>query len=308
MSKLARRDWLRLLGVGTASLFSPRAHASDGEFTRVELDAGGASGFSTRALALVPPNVASTGQRLLVLLHGYGPRTDELAMRSWQKDYGVERAHRRLREPPVRRLYETVRYLTDRRIAEIGRELAERAFEGMTLLCPVVPAPYFRSRSAPLFEAYSRWLVEHLVPTARTELGVSEDARRTGLAGVSMGGQFALEALARHPDAFGAVSGALAAIDKKTARRYGARVAAALSRNDPPRLQLLTATRDSYFEGNETLRVALEQRNVKLEFRAPFGPHNAGWMREVGSLELLLFMDRALGPRESDPPIAQAAR
>ena len=185
------------------------------------------------------------------------------------------------------RLYDTVRYLTDRRIAELDRTLAEHPFEGMVLLCPLVPKPYFKASAAPLFEEYSDWLVDRLLVTARSALPVSRKSEDTGLAGMSMGGQFALETLARRPDAFGAVSAVLAAIDKKAAWRYASRIAKAVAEPDALRLQILTATRDSYFDGNETLRVALAQKQLKPEFRSPFGPHNAGWMREVGSLELL---------------------
>lgn len=297
MSVLPRRDVLALLATGAASLVARGAHADRPAFSREQLKVKDGTRFSGRVQALIPPDSpADEPKRAVVLLHGYSAGTSEQRqIQIWRSDYAVERAHSRLRKPPVRRLYETVRYLSDRRLKELNRSLSARAYQGMVLLCPQTPAPYFMRRSGPLFSEYADWLAEELLPAAQRELGISSDAGDIGIAGVSMGGQYVLEIMARRPDPFGAASAILPAISTRSARRYAKRVALSFGSSGARSLQLLTCTRDPYRIAVETLQAGLAKRGVTAELESPFGAHNSSWMRETGSLEALLFMDRALG-------------
>lgn len=296
MTTLSRRSVLAIAAALGAPSWASRALA-ESDWQRHELRAAAGSRFSGRAVAFVPKGLQSDAPpRAVVLLHGYAPgASDAQRLEAWQREYGVDRAHQRLREPPIMRLYETVRYLSDRRLRELNQALAAQPYRGMVLVCPEAPAPYFSKRAAPLFQEYADWLADELVPKARAELGLSTEARDTGLAGVSMGGQLVLETLCRRPEPFGAACAVLAAISTRAAPRYAKRLAEALGELEPRKLCLLTCTRDTYRTANEALRTALSRHGLEAELTSPFGAHNSSWMREVGSLETLLFMDRALG-------------
>jgi hypothetical protein len=57
----------------------------------------------------------------------------------------------------------------------------------------------------------------------------------------------------------------------------------------------MTATRDSYREPNTIVHQTLVKKGVPAEIQMPFGPHSGSFLREIGSIEMLLWMDRALG-------------
>jgi len=295
MLELARRRFLNVLSLAAVSAFSPALFATALGWRRVRISASTGSSFSGDALALIPPGFQEEKtNRLVVLLHGYG-KTGEPALELWRKEYGVELAHERLTNPPIERLYSTVRYLSDRRIHELDETLAAQTYRGMVLLCPITPSPYLRNDASALLADYADWLADGLIPKARAELPISPAVSDTGLAGVSMGGHVGLEALIRRPQPFGAFVGVLAAVTRKSSWRYAARIAETFESAGARRVCLLTATRDSYCEPNTILHQTLVKKGIAAELQVPFGPHSAAFMKEIGSLEMLLWMDRTLG-------------
>ncbi len=255
-----------------------------------------ADGGSQKALVLIPEHLDPAARHpLVVLLHGYSQaRSTARALHAWQREYAIETAYARLRAPPIRRTDESLRFLSDRRIDELDATLAERPFQGLVLACPVTPIPYFVRRAAPLFQRYADWIDGALLPAVRAVAPVSHEAAATGIAGHSMGGQVALEVLSRKPASFAALSGLQMAIEPRQASGYARRLAEAFASTAPPALQIQTTTRDLYRDANRALGRALAERGIVSELHVPFGTHTAGWVRETGALEALLFFDRAL--------------
>jgi pimeloyl-ACP methyl ester carboxylesterase len=297
--RLPRRDllgWLAALSLGSrgAGARTAAPAPSPEPFRRLELSAGSGAA-SRRAVVLVPEHLDPAGAHpLVVLLHGYAQaQKRERALAAWLREYGLALAYARLRHPPLRRLYRGVRFLSDRRSAELDAELSARPFAGLVVACPVTPVPYFEQRSAPLFDRYADWIVDALLPQVRSAAPVAAEAARTGIGGHSMGAQVALEVVVRHPERLGSVAAVQAAIEPRQARSYARRLAGALS-GGAPRLLIGTSTRDPYREANERLARSLAAQGVAVELRVPFGPHTTSWMREIGTLEALLFFDRTL--------------
>ncbi len=255
-------------------------------------------------MLLVPDDVRPK-ERLpvVVLLHGFAqgkPTGDasreQRAIHAWADEYGITLADERLRTPPIARLYERVRYLKDLRIQQINAALAERPFQRVVLVCPVTPIPYFEQRAAPLFIAYANWIGDTLLPAVRRLAPASTRREHTGIAGHSMGGQVALEVMLRRPELFAACMPVQAAIQKRQAYYYAKRFEKTFG-DAPPALHVMTSNRDIYVEANRRLHGQLERRGIATAFTEPFGHHATSFVREVGSLEILLWMGRTLRER-----------
>ncbi len=295
--RFARRGFLGL-GVAAASAVSGLGHARNSRtaidgFRTLDLKLDGDPRVSNRALVLVPETLDPTKKhRSVVLLHGYGQaHRVPSALDAWWRHYGGAEAHRRLQAPPLRRARSSVWYWDPQRIDDINAELSTHPFEGLVLICPVTPIPYF-VRGA--FSKFSSWVEKTLLPTVRDKVPIGTDAASTGLAGHSMGGNVALELLIRKPHLFGSFSGVQLEVAKKKSWRYAARLAAALEGQDQPKIQLHTATRDPYRNEIVKLHRHLEKKDVASELRKSWGAHNRLWMQELGSVETLLWHDRTL--------------
>ncbi len=309
MAPVERRDFLAAsaaaLGTcwaGGTSADAPGARAPG--LREVWIRVEGGLPFGEDCLVLVPEHLEDvSGQPLLVLLHGFGATTVRSRSRAersrwvadtWRREYAVVRAHERLNAPPIAPIYDTVRYLGSERAASINASLATEPFRGLVLACPRVPVPYYRHAAGPVFPGYAQWIEDTLLPAVRRHAPVSQDPARTGLAGHSMGAHVGLEVLLRKPHLFGAFSGVQMAVSERAAGSYARRVHEALERSGPRRLQVVTSTRDPYRAANHRFAEELERLGVQVDLRESFGAHTGSWMREIGSLETLLFQDRAL--------------
>lgn len=302
---MQRRHFLALLGAGLSSSVISPVLGKPGtvpEFDQLDLRLAGDKAIARRALVLVPRHLdPHTKHPAVVLLHGYGQAAHELtAIHAWRDDYGAIRDAGRLRHPPLHRLYSSVRYLADQRIRELDRSLAREPFQGLVMICPVVPIPYFTHDAHRLFDDYTRWIHDTLLPAARARAPISDDPAHLGLAGHSMGGHVAIEVFVRRPELFGALTMIQPELQQRAGRRYARRIASRMQQLGPTPAQLLTSTRDPYRHEIHLMHRELAARGVSHEFRSCFGPHTSNWMREVGTLETLLWQDRALRRPHAD--------
>jgi pimeloyl-ACP methyl ester carboxylesterase len=239
-----------------------------------------------RARLLVPP---TSPTRLLILLHGRGEADSEsLGLDAWPKLYGLTDAVARLHSPPIEAVLKAPK-LEPARVERINRQLSAHPFAGFAVVCPVTPNPARYQDRAALFDAYCDWLFEVLVPAVRAK--VPTLGERIGLNGCSMGGYVAWEVLLRRAHAIGAFGTVQAALGEERALRY-ARAAAALTTRPP--IHLLTSSGDPFRAANWTLSKQLERMSVAHDYDAPAGPHDQPWLRQIGTLEMLLWQDRVL--------------
>ena len=249
----------------------------------VEASVGG------RRFVLVVPRYLDPGRKLplAVLLHGLGETTNErLGAYAWVEKYGLGSAWQRLKRAPIERT-STRGEWTDARLAEVNAELAARPFRGMALACPFMPNP----ASPGELDAYARWIEESLLPRVRKEAPISEDASATYLCGVSLGGYVSLEVLTRLPRLFGAWAGVQTAIGTFAAPGYAEKIAAGWKGASHPML-LLTSTQDHWKASSEALAAAFKAKGLAATYRVIPGPHDQAWLREAGTIELLLWLDR----------------
>jgi pimeloyl-ACP methyl ester carboxylesterase len=286
--RLGRRQLLVALGLG---LGAPPALADEeadlAEDLRnlrlLDLTEGG------RRFTLVIPKYLEPKQRLpvAVLLHGLGETTNEKAgAYAWIERYGLGSAWQRLKRAPIERT-STRGEWTDARLAEVNAELVARPFRGLALVCPFMPNP----GSPADLDAYARWLESSLLPRVRRETSVYEDAAHTYLCGVSLGGYVSLEVLTRLPRVFGAWAGVQTAIGPFAAPGYAEKIAAAWKGASHP-MMLLTSTQDHWKASSEALGAAFKAKNLAATYRVVPGPHDQPWLREAGSIETLLWLDR----------------
>lgn len=242
-----------------------------------------------RRFVLLLPRYLEPGRKLplAVLLHGLGETGNErLGAYAWLEKYGLGSAWQRMKRAPIERTSARGEW-TDARLAEVNAELLARPFRGMALACPFMPNP---SGAADL-EAYARWLEQSLLPRIRKEAPISADPAQTYLCGVSLGGYVSLEMLARLPHLFGAWAGVQTAIGTFAATGYAEKIASGWKGIAHP-MMLLTSTQDHWKASSEALAAAFQAKNLATTYRVVPGPHDQPWLREAGTIETLLWLDR----------------
>jgi len=246
-----------------------------------------------RRCQLLVPREGAGGGRVLVLLHGLGETTSEaLGIRAWADRYGLCEAHERLRRPPVKRILTDAVYLTDARLAELGTELERAPFRGLPVACPFMPNVYRAGPTGAVLDRYATWLVDRLLPELRRELGTTNV--KVGLDGVSLGGFAALEVFLRRPEAFASVGTLQGAFGSGAMDGYAARIERAFALHGRRPLRIATSSWDKGRAANERLSELLSKRGISTTLSVSPGPHDQSFLREAGSLELLLWHDRAL--------------
>jgi poly(3-hydroxybutyrate) depolymerase len=294
--RASRKFFLRLgrrqfIGAMAVTLGARRAFADDSpdlaedlrNLKLLDLTEGG------RRFVLVTPKYLEPGRKLplVVLLHGLGETTNEkLGAYAWVERYGLGSAWQRMKRAPIERT-STRGEWTDARLAEVNAELAARPFRGMAMVCPFMPNP---SSPADL-DGYARWIEQSLVPRVRKETQVHDDAAQTYLCGVSLGGYVSLEMLMRLPKLFGAWAGVQTAIGTFAAPRYAEKIADGWKGEARP-MMLLTSTQDHWKASSEALAAAFKAKRLAATYRVVPGPHDQPWLREAGTIEALLWLDR----------------
>jgi enterochelin esterase-like enzyme len=140
-------------------------------------------------------------------------------------------------------------------------------------------------------DAYAKWIEEVLVPRARREVPTIETPERTYLCGVSLGGYVSLEVLVRLPHVFGAWAGVQTAIAPGAAPAYAKKIAAGWAGEERD-LLVLTSSQDHWKKASDALDAAFTEKKLRHAYRVTPGPHDQPWLRESGTLEMMLWLDR----------------
>jgi len=293
-----------LVGVGALASTLPAPDTQAGPlaltFGERELEVPGEK-LARRCLLLVPSAPEAT-RRVVVLFHGLAETSSEaVGIRAWADRYGLVAAAARLANPPVGRTVTQPVLLTDARLGELNRGLAEEPYGGIAVACPYTPN-VFRQPSTPLaLDRYSAWIADGLLPELRKILPLPDGPSAIGIDGVSLGGYVSLEVFLRRPDAFGAVGALQAAIGENLTDYYATRFKAALDRVGPRPLRIATTAWDKERPTSERLASRLRAHDVPVTLASSPGGHDQGFLREAGSLELLYYYDRTL-PRAPGKP------
>jgi hypothetical protein len=289
---LSRRQCLAL----AAFLATRPAQAQTSLLTVRELTVAGAGRFGKKCLLLRPTRVKEdTPLPLLTLFHGLGETNSEtLGIHAWHDRYGLPEAYARLVAPPVERTLPNKRYLSDARLAEINLDLTRAPLPDLNIVCPFTPNVFKQDPSAPLLDQYAEYVAQALLPAARAALATLPGTEHTGVDGVSLGGYVSLEIFLRKPELFGVVGTMQGAFGKSLAEVYARRVADVATRLGPRCVHVTTTTFDPFRDASELLARRLNELGVNATLTLAEGPHDQTFLREAGSLELLLFQARAL--------------
>jgi pimeloyl-ACP methyl ester carboxylesterase len=287
-----RRQWL----ASALLLLARPARAAEGALVVSEISVPNPGKFGRKCLLLRPARVPDAEPLpLVVLFHGLGETSSEaLGIRAWYDRYGLPQAYSRLSEPPLERTLPRERYLSDARLLELNRELSDRPFPDVALVCPFTPNVFKMGPSAPLLDRYADYIEQALLPAVREATPARTDLERCGAAGVSLGGYVALEVFLRKPRLFAALGCVQGAFGSATAERYAQRLAELCAARGPCAIQLVTSSFDPFRDASLRLAKRLSERGVSATLQDPSGPHDQRFLREVGTLEMLLFQARAL--------------
>lgn len=257
-----------------------------------DIQVSGDRALGRRFLLCVPKHLKQ-GEKvpLVVLLHGLGETGDErMGAYAWAERYGLVTAYERLRRAPIARTGKRKEW-TDARLAEVNAALVKQPFGGLCLVCPYTPNVHKRPDPSGSLDAYAKWITDVVIPRVRKDAPVYSDAARTAIDGCSLGGYVALEVFLRKPDAFGAFGGVQSAVSEFRAPGYADRLATALAKGKKP-LHLLTSEGDPFLPGNKKVAAALGKKGITCDLRVLPGPHDQPWLREAGTIEMLLWHDR----------------
>jgi pimeloyl-ACP methyl ester carboxylesterase len=292
MTAIARRSLLLGGAACFASLSAAGKPLVSAELELHDLKLGQDRAFG-RALVLAPKQLP-TKASLLVLLHGLGETHDqEVGARAFAERYGLLSAVARLSRPPLVRTLPNKEYFGPGRLEELNGRLAAAPYVPPVIVCPYTPNPW-RTGGDAVVERYAAFVSRTL------KVGVEERLKRSFegrvmLSGVSLGGYLAIQLFQRNPEAFCGVGLAQAAFNQDQATRYASGIAAATEKVGPRRVEILSSSFDPYRRANEQLHRQLERRDLPSRLRVSPGPHDQSWLKESGTIEMLISADDVLG-------------
>jgi hypothetical protein len=260
----------------------------------LEWDLGTQNWGPGRAAIVVPSwGGANARYPVLVALHGRGEAVkppSEGAM-GWPRDYALTRAFDRLRAPPLRSDdYEG--FVDSGHLSRANADLARQPFAGLIVACPYMPDLNPRSRDDR--RAYETFLLHALLPRVRRDTPALSTPEATGIDGVSLGGAMALRIGLANPDAFGAVGALQPAIGDEEMSEWTTLARVARARRASLKLRLQTSTDDYFRDAIQHTSQAWTTAGVAHDFALFPGPHDYAFNRGPGSIEMLLWHDRAL--------------
>jgi hypothetical protein len=111
-----------------------------------------------------------------------------------------------------------------------------------------------------------------------------------------------LEMLVRLPHLFGAWAGMQTAIGTWAATSYAEKIRLQNEKEKISKpLLVLTSTLDHWKTSSEALVAAFDAKKVPNTFRVVPGPHDQPWLREAGTIEALLWLDRIHAATAASP-------
>ena len=241
-----------------------------------------------RALVHVPNDAKELG--VLIALHGRGESGNGLGIgaQAWPKEYELDRLNHRLLGPPLTS-NDFLDVVTADRLATINAALAAEPYKSMTIACPY--APYQAAVGSAEATPFTRFVVDQLLPRARSEGSAKATREVTGIDGVSMGGRLALLVGLTRPDVFGVVGALQPAVNADEAETWS-RMAQQAMKEHPLKLKLVTSEHDVFRDHVKAIAARLQADGVPHELAVLPGEHGYTFNRGPGGIEMLLWHDR----------------
>jgi enterochelin esterase-like enzyme len=164
----------------------------------------------------------------------------------------------------------------------------------MVFVCPYTPNIWKLPNPQKALDRLTDWLGGVLLPEVRARTPAVIDEARTSVDGCSLGGFVGIQVFVRRPYLFAACGSVQAALSTGGTPALADRFAAALAAAGPRPIHLQTSRDDPFRAANVALSRELRRAHVAHELVVLPGPHDQPWLREAGTLEMLLWHDRAL--------------
>jgi len=244
------------------------------------------------ARVLIPEEGAPAGEvPVLLLFHGMGEtHSVALGLRAWPELYGLRAADEHLRRPPLPTSLGG-EYLTPSHRRSLNASLAAEPYQGLVAVCVATPNVRKAKHPGEALDRLASWTEGSLLPEVRRQV---PRAGRVGIDGVSLGGYVALELYVRRPHLFATLGGVQAAFGPERVTDYANRLAEAQKSRGAVPVHLQTSSDDPFRAANELLGSELGKRGVAAEVLVLPGPHNQAWLKQVGTLAMLRWQERAL--------------
>ena len=247
-------------------------------------------------LVLPPDTRPDRPLGLLVALHGRGEAYDPaLGARAWVDRYGLVSALDRVLAPPIAPTARRPDW-TPERLAEVNTSLAASPFRGLAVACPYTPDVARAANPRAALDELGRFVLDEVVPAARALAPIASGPSAVRIDGCSMGGPLALELFLARPDAFGGVGVVQPAMGPHRAKGFADRLRAARATHHRGPVHVLTSRGDPFRDGAMALAKAVGEAGVPVALRDSPGPHDQPWLRETGSIEMLLAHERGVSP------------
>ena len=292
---------------GGEKIAAEEIRAGSSGFDRLDVRLDGAPDLSRRAWIFMPRDIDARAEaQVLLLWHGLGETGNERAgVGAWAERYGLLTCFDRLAHPPVTASSKRGD-LPDDRAREISRQLEERPFAGrFIVVCPYTPNIWKLKSLTRGLDQLASWVAETLLPAVAARMGRIVEPAQTAIDGCSLGGLVSFEPFVRRPELFAACGGVQAALNEAQVPALASRLQAALSSAGRARgtagdrrLHIETSRNDPFCASNLALSRELRRVGVAHDTSVLPGPHDQPWLREAGTLEMLLWHDRALASAE----------
>ncbi len=252
---------------------------------------------------VLPPDYDTTQERYPAVLAmaglGESVRGNKAGAWGWVQKYGVVPAMAALHRNRLTR-EDFQGLVSQEALAQYNGALQKDPYRGVVLVCPFPPN---LNKGVAQLTQYKKFWFEELMPhvdrTVRTS-GI------WGLGGISLGGLTATYVGFGHPDKFAAISSQQASVRRSRPRliRMAKENLTALQRT---RLNVATSHGDGYRDALEKFHRDLDRIGLQHRFVVLRGHHNKRFVKGPGSLEILLFHDRALRGSRALPDLVQPA-
>lgn len=250
---------------------------------------------------VLPPDYESSGRSYPAVMAfaglGESVRGNKAGAWGWVEKYGVVPAMAALHRGTPLTSGDFQGLIKGEALDPYHEVLAKNPYQGVILVCPYPPNVLRGRTQRP---DYERYLIEELIPYTRRHLRVPKDSAGWGVDGISLGGLLSTYVGFKYVEHFAAIGSQQGSINSRAALIDRLRDEH-LDQLRTRRLNVATSTQDGFREGLRAFSQRLERAGVPHRFTILPGRHDKRFVKGPGSIELLLFHDRALNHNGAMP-------
>ncbi len=251
---------------------------------------------------VLPPDYETSGRTYPAVLSfaglGESVRGNKAGAWGWVEKYGVVPAMAALHRGDDLRSEDFQGLVTGQELEGYNKVLRENPYQGVILVCPYPPNVLKGAVHRP---DYERYLFEELLPYTQKHLRVPKTPEGWGVDGISLGGLLSTYIGFKYPEYFGAIGSQQGSVGSRAVlldRLRKDKIDILRTR----KLNVATSDKDGFKGSITQFSARLARAGLEHRFTVLKGRHNKRFVKGPGSMELLLFHDRALNNNGAMPP------